>query len=140
VAYWVPSTPVQALKPIRFNYLLHAYAYSAKWPPGGRAVATRTGDAAVGGYSAGGEGKRRILVDFAGGDLAGLHQTQPVRVNVTAKGGAVDDVTIQRLPDSTGTWRASFRVAPKRDEIELRCYLTLYGEALTETWTYQWMR
>jgi glucan biosynthesis protein len=22
--------------------------------------------------------------------------------------------------------------------IELRCYLTLYGEALTETWTYLW--
>jgi len=140
VAYWVPKAPVQPGKPLRFTYLLNAYSYSPNWPPGGRAVATRTGDAATGGSRSDGEGRRRILVDFAGGDLAGLHASQPVRARIVAKGGSIDDVTIQRLPDSTGTWRASFRVAPKRAEVELRCYLTLYGEALTETWTYQWTR
>jgi glucan biosynthesis protein len=30
-------------------------------------------------------------------------------------------------------------VLPKNNQsVDLRCYLTLYGEALTETWTYLW--
>jgi glucan biosynthesis protein len=34
-------------------------------------------------------------------------------------------------------WRAAMRLKPSGDKpVELRCYLTLYGEALTETWTY----
>ena len=36
-------------------------------------------------------------------------------------------------------WRVSFRVLPKNNQsVDLRCYLTLYGESLTETWTYLW--
>ena len=46
-------------------------------------------------------------------------------------------VRVERL--DSGAWRVTFRVLPAKGKqaVDLRCYLTLYGEALTETWTYQ---
>jgi glucan biosynthesis protein len=46
---------------------------------------------------------------------------------------------VQRVPQ-TGSWRIAFVVTPraKKPVVDLRCYLTLYGEVLTETWVYQW--
>ncbi len=78
-----------------------------------------------------------MVVDFAGGDLDILNGAQPVQAEVTANGGQLDAVTVERLPES-GVWRAAMRLRPTGNDkpVELRCYLTLYGEALTETWTY----
>jgi glucans biosynthesis protein len=140
VAYWVPSAPVVPDQPLRFAYLLHSFAESSRWPPGGHAVATRTGNAAVGGYHTDpAEGSRRVIVDFAGGELDGLEASQPVQAQLTARGGSVDHVNVERLPE-TGTWRVAFQVKPSADQVDLRCYLSLYGEALSETWTYTWTR
>ena len=45
---------------------------------------------------------------------------------------------VQRLVEN-GIWRVTFRVLPKNSQaMDLHCYLTLYGESLTETWTYLW--
>lgn len=116
-----------------FMYLLSAYAYSPRWPPGARAIATRTG--AIHGRN---DNSRRILIDFAGGDLDTLIATQPVKAELSAHNGDVDSVTVQRLAEN-GVWRVAFRLTPKGSQnADLRCYLTLYGEALTETWTYLW--
>ncbi|HTV49751.1 MAG TPA: glucan biosynthesis protein G [Steroidobacteraceae bacterium] len=133
VAYWVPATPTEPGKPLRVGYLLSAFLSSTQWPPGGRVVATRTQGAAV----SGSKDARRFYVDFAGGDLDGLDPRQPLRANIAVSGGRVDTVSVERLPD--GVWRASFRALPARPRqaMDLHCYLTLYGEALTETWTYQ---
>jgi glucans biosynthesis protein len=139
VAYWVPETPVQPKKPIPFSYLLYAYSRSGGWPPGGKAISTRTGGILAGpsGQAATG-GARRMVVDFAGGDLDDLYAAQPVQAQITSNGGDVEDVTVQRLPQ-TAIWRVSFKFKPTGDRpVDLRCYLTLYGEALTETWTYLW--
>jgi glucans biosynthesis protein len=138
VSYWVPDAPVRARRPLRYSYLLSAYSYSPRWPPGGKVIATRMGSANIG--SAGNrapEGMRRVLVDFAGGDLEGLHESQPVKAEVAASNGEVSDVTVERQPD--GLWRVAFRLKPNGHKpADLRCYLTLYGEVLTETWTYLW--
>ncbi|MGH7072244.1 MAG: glucan biosynthesis protein, partial [Acetobacteraceae bacterium] len=42
IAYWVPATPLTPGQPFNFSYLLTAYLTSPLWPPGGRAIATRT--------------------------------------------------------------------------------------------------
>ena len=77
-----------------------------------------------------------MVVDFAGGDLDSLSASQPVQAAITATNGQVDDIHVEHLPE-TGVWRAAMRVKSGGDKpVELRCYLTLYGEALTETWTY----
>ena len=134
VAYWVPTERVEKGKSLKYSYLLTSYSQSFLWPPGGKAVATRTGSAAVGGYKS--DTARRVVIDFAGSDLDGLDPAQPVQAQVTGRGGGVEDITVQRLPE-TGAWRAAFRVIPQgKQPVDLRCYLTLYGEALTETWTY----
>jgi glucans biosynthesis protein len=135
VAYWVPDGPVQAMKPLAFSYTLFSYLTSHEWPPGGQAVATRFGRIEGAPPAA---PERRVMVDFAGGDLDSLQPSQPVRAAVSASGGGVDSVTVQRLPGNM-TWRVAMRLKPSGDKpIDLRCYLTLYGEALTETWTYLW--
>ena len=64
--------------------------------------------------------------------------TQPVKAALSAHNGDIDNVSVQRLVEN-GMWRVSFRLQPKNNQaVDLRCYLTLYGEALTETWIYLW--
>ncbi len=135
VSYWVPSAPVQAGKPLKFSYVLSAFSQSALWPPGGRVIATRTGNAPG---ASNRNALRLFVIDFAGGDLDGLDASQPVKAQVSANGGRLRGITVERLPEN-GVWRVSFRVPPGSEDnpLDLRCYLTLYGEALTETWTYQ---
>jgi periplasmic glucans biosynthesis protein len=136
VAFWVPEAPVQPQKPMAFSYLLSAYTGTTQWPPGGKVIATRfsrvmNGPAVV-------PGVRRVIVDFSGGDLDSLSGSQPVQAAASATGGDIDSVTVERLA-ANGVWRVSMRMKPNGDKpIDLRCYLTLYGEALTETWTYLW--
>jgi glucans biosynthesis protein len=139
VAYWVPEAAVQPKKPISFSYLLYAYMRSPNWPPGGRVISTRTGGILAGGPNGQAvPGVRRMVVDFAGGDLDDLYAAQPVQAQITSNGGEVEDVTVLRLPQSA-TWRVSFKLKTTSERpVDLRCYLTLYGEALSETWTYLW--
>jgi glucans biosynthesis protein len=85
-----------------------------------------------------GPGARRIVIDFAGGELDGLEAAQPVKAVATAENAQIEALTVQRLAP-TGAWRAAFVVTPKaKKPIDMHCYLTLYDEVLTETWVNQW--
>jgi glucans biosynthesis protein len=134
VAYWVPATPIVPHRPFTFSYLLSAYGQAPLWPPGGRAIATRLAK-----YSnKPGDNSQRFLIDFSGGDLGSLEGSQPVLAQISSHNADVSDVHVQRLVEN-GDWRVTFRLAPKGNQgVDLRCYLTLYGEALTETWSYLW--
>jgi glucans biosynthesis protein len=137
-AYWVPSAQLTPHAPFRFSYLLSAYLQSGhRWPPGGEAVATRFGPVMNGATPV--SGMRLVLLDFTGGDLDSLQSSQPVHADVSADGGTISNVTVQRIPES-GVWRVTMEVKPSGDDpVDLRCYLDLYGEALSETWNYQWI-
>lgn len=138
VAYWVPSDPAVVGKPLSFTYLISAYLQNNQWPPGGHVVATRSSNPAAGEEQTHfAPGARRMLVEFGGGDLDGLAAAQPVKAEVTADNGHVDSLVVQRT--AIGTWRASIVVTPRaKRPVDLHCFLTLYGEVLTETWVYQW--
>jgi periplasmic glucans biosynthesis protein len=135
VAFWVPDAPVQPQKPMTFSYLLSAYAGSTQWPPGGKVIATHFSRIVNGTNVA--PGMRRVIVDFAGGDLDSLAGAQPIQAQASASGGEIDDISVERLA-ANGVWRVSMRMKTSDKPVDLRCYLTLYGEALTETWTYLW--
>ena len=140
VAYWVPAQSPATGKPIAFAYLLSAFAENPRWPPGGRVIATRSSNPAMGDNKGHfGPGARRILIDFAGGELEGLAGAQPVKAELSAENGQIEALTVQRVAAS-GAWRVAFVVTPKpkRTSVDMHCYLTLYGEVLTETWVYQW--
>ena len=138
VAYWVSDQPVAAGKTISYSYLLSAFSEVPQWPPGGRVIATRSGNPAMGdNKSHFPPGARRFVVDFDGGDLDGLAAAQPIRAEVSADNGHIETVSVQQLP--THAWRAAFVVTPRaKKPIDLHCYLTLYGEVLSESWVYQW--
>jgi glucans biosynthesis protein len=126
---------LQPHKPFNFSYLLSAYSSAPQLSPGARAVATRT---SVTRPRGGGDTARRVMIDFAGGDLDQMAAGQPIKPEISSHNGDIDNVSIQRLTEN-GVWRVTFRVLPKNSQaMDLRCYLTLYGEALTETWTYLW--
>jgi periplasmic glucans biosynthesis protein len=139
VAYWVPAQQPEAGKPLSFAYLLSAFLQQPDWPPGGRVISTRSGNPSMGdnrGHFP--PGARRIVVEFAGGDLDGLAAAQPVKAEVRADNATLAPPIVQRMPDS-GAWAVALVVAPKiKKPIDLQCYLSLYGEVLTETWVYQW--
>jgi periplasmic glucans biosynthesis protein len=135
VAFWVPDAPVQPQKPMTFSYLLSAYTGTTEWPPGGKVIATHFSRVVSGTNVV--QGMRRVIVDFAGGDLDSLAASQPVQAQASASGGELDDVSVERLA-ANGVWRVSMRMKGTDKPVDLRCYLTLYGEALTETWTYLW--
>jgi glucans biosynthesis protein len=137
--YWVPEQPVAAGKELHFSYLLSAHSDSPMWPPGAKVRATRITSATPDEQrDLSHSDARRVILDFAGGDLDGLDPTQPLKALLTVTGGTTENVTVERLVDN-GMWRVSFLVVPAHphDTVDMHCFLQLYGESLSETWTYQ---
>lgn len=137
--YWVPDQPVTAGKELHFSYLLSAHSDSPAWPPGAKALATRITAATPDEQrDLSRSDVRRVIIDFGGGDLGGLDASQPLKALLTVNGGTTENVTVERLEES-GLWRISFLVVPSHphDTVDMHCFLQLYGESLSETWTYQ---
>jgi glucans biosynthesis protein len=68
--------------------------------------------------------------------MAPRYDVTPV---VTATHGTVDNAYVIKVV-GTGKWRALFDLsADGKDPIDLRCYLRLGDETLTETWIYQFL-
>ncbi|MFZ5609183.1 MAG: glucan biosynthesis protein [Pseudomonadota bacterium] len=139
-AYWVSEAQVPPGTALRFSYILSAFTASADWPPGGRVIATRVGRPPFAGAQnpSSGRGERLFIVDFAGGELDGLAEGQPLEAKVVASRGALRDVTVTRVPAS-GAWRVAFYLKPPGSQaVDLRATLSLYGHVLSESWTYLW--
>lgn len=139
VAFWTPERAVEPGRELRFAYTLH---WGAEVPdrdsPVGRAVATRTGT----GGAPGDRRKRKsrkFVIDFAGGPLALHAEGAAVEPVITASRGEITGAGAVFVP-ATRSWRAAFDLrADGGDPVDLRCYLRFAGNALTETWTYQWI-
>ena len=137
--YWVPEQSITAGKELKFSYLLSAHGDSPMWPPGGKVLATWVTTAtSAEQHDLSRSDARRVIIDFSGGDLDGLDATQPLKALLTVTNGTTENVTVERLIDS-GAWRVSFLVVPAHphDTVDMHCFLQLYGESLSETWTYQ---
>jgi glucans biosynthesis protein len=82
----------------------------------------------------------RFAVDFAGGELAGLPLKADVEPVITASRGEIEITSARPLKEIKG-YRAMFDLKPtdsSTEPIDLRLYLGLGGQPLTETWLYQW--
>ena len=130
VAMWVPAKPVKAKDTLAFDYRLLFAKRMPGHSPAGRVVATRT--------TPGPGGSRRFILDFHGGRLTELKPTDPVEVVVDISKGNLGTVVVQRNA-VTGGWRAFFDVAPGDAKIvDLRAFMRVGKDALSETWAYQW--
>jgi glucans biosynthesis protein len=132
VAYWVPTVAKDAADPLSYSYVTYWYGDDPSRPPDGRAVATRRESGSEKGYD-------RFVVDFDGPRLQKLDADTVLRgvvsVGDASKGKIVEQVVMKN--QATGGWRLMFQVAPTGSApVELRAFLDLGGDALTETWTY----
>jgi glucans biosynthesis protein len=134
VAYWVPSrTLPPAGEPLEYAYQLTWYDEDAKWPPAGRAVATRRDRGTY-------EDAYRVVVDFEGDVLAALPRDAVLQgvVTVGTREGEGELIEQQVIPNGvTGGWRLVFQVRPSGGSpLELRAFLRRGEDVLTETWSY----
>jgi len=142
IAFWVPERLQEKDKPLWFSYRMNwGYASSSR-PPGGRVVATRLARGKD-------EKTKKFILDFAGERLESLPADKPLTAVVTVDPRA--RLVEQQLYKNsvTGGWRLVFQITfeepgsiekvlppGKRPALELRAFLKLGENALTETWSY----
>ena len=139
VAFWTPAEPAAAGRPITFSYRLHWFREDrpgAIQPPAGIVKATRLGSLVFDKS----DGKR-FVVDFAGEPLANRTGRRAPKAELGVSAGArIVHQSLQRNPHDD-SWRLSFLIEsdhPGRP-VELRAFLRSGDDALTETWSYQWI-
>jgi periplasmic glucans biosynthesis protein len=140
VAFWNPAEKPQAGEEALFGYRLYWCRYSPVNPKLATTGATRTGIGGVVGQ------KRthfswRFVVDFFGGDEQLLTEADRVVPVIWASRGRIEITSARPLRPLNG-WRAMFDLAPtdpSTEPIDLRLYLALDGQPLTETWVYQYV-
>jgi glucans biosynthesis protein len=140
VAFWVPSTLPEIGEPLTFDYRMSWHYFSdGGRPPAGLVVATYTAKGKA-------EGTRKFVVDFQGGQLESLAPDAPLEGIVTV--GPNAKVVEQQLYKNRfmGGWRLAFQVTMEkegeegkqnvREPLELRAFLRLKENILSETWSY----
>lgn len=139
VAFWNPAEKPQPGQELLFSYRLHWGTRVALAPDRAQVAATRTGIGGVVGQ------KRkyfswRFTVDFVGGELAALPPKAKVEPIITASRGEIEIASARPQKEIEG-YRAMFDLKPtdsSTEPIDLRLFLQLDGQPLTETWIYQW--
>jgi len=137
-AFWHPCAPAMPGQELLFSYRMYWGENSPAEPNLGKVHATRTGIGGILGQ------KRthfswRFVIDFAGGALPKLDPKTPPAAKITVSRGQLELVSVRPLESING-YRAMFDLVPDSDNapINLRAYLESEGQALTETWMYQW--
>jgi glucans biosynthesis protein len=139
VAFWNPADTPQPGQELLFSYRLHWGAQMPVSLPLAQVVATRTGLGGIVGQ------KRtyfswRFVVDFAGSNLAMLGKDVKPEPVITTSRGQIEITSVRPLEAVRG-YRVMFDLKPTDDSlapVNLRLYLHVNGQPLTETWLYQW--
>ncbi|GGC63569.1 glucan biosynthesis protein [Chelatococcus reniformis] len=140
VAMWVPAEPAIAGQS-------HALRYRIHWVDGepfpstlARCVATRLGNGGVPGQPRP-KGVRKFMIEFLGGPLKDLPFGAKPEVVLSASRGTFSYVFTEAVPNNVpGHWRAQFDLAVSGTEpVDIRCYLKLGDQVLSETWLYQYL-
>ena len=143
VAAWVPAEPVKAGRVLDLAYRMSWMndEPAASPPPSlrlARTVATRIGHGGEPGQARP-KGVRKFVVEFLGSSMATLPSgVKPEAVVTASRGQIVNPFTEALTNDVPGHWRAIFDLkAEPGDPVELRLFLRVGEQVLTETWAYQ---
>lgn len=139
VAAWVPAEPAKAGASYRFRYRLHWRADEPYPTSMARCVATRLGNGGQPGQPRP-RGVRKFMVEFLGGPLVNIPFGVKPEVVLWASRGSFSYVFSEAVPNGVpGHWRAQFDLAVTgTTPVELRLFLKVGGQGLTETWIYQY--
>lgn len=140
VAFWNPEKKLVPGEERLLSYRLHWGAQPPVSPDGLATVcATRTG---IGGVI--GQPRRyfswRFAIDFTGGPLRMIGPKAGVKAVITSSSGDIEVPSARPLASING-YRATFDLRPEEgsnEPIDLRVYLKLGSQPLTETWLYQY--
>ncbi|RPE79963.1 glucan biosynthesis protein [Vulcaniibacterium tengchongense] len=141
VAFWNPRRKPQPGEEWLVGYRLFWGAAAPAQPPLAQCVATRTGLGGVIGFKRE-TWSQRFAIDFKGGALAALAarnaQVEPV---LDARGARLQTISARPQHEIRG-YRVMFDAVPDHPDsrqIDLRLFLRdEAGNALSETWLYQW--
>lgn len=142
VAAWVPAEPVKAGSSLdlayKLHWLNHEPGHVAQQMTLARTVATRIGTGGEPGTTRP-QGVKKFVVEFFGPTLATLPAgIKPEAVVTTSRGEIINPFTEALTNDVSGHWRAVFDLkAGPGEPVELRMFMRLKGQVLTETWAYQ---
>jgi glucans biosynthesis protein len=136
VAYWTPKDPVRAGQNRTFDYRIY-WQDDEPYPPKlARVVATRIGRGGVPGRPSP-ENRWKFVIDFVGGPLSTMQARYDIKPMVTPSRGEIKNGYSIKVV-GTDRWRCFFDLAPADEEpVELRCYLRLGEQTLSETWSYE---
>lgn len=139
VAFWVPAEPAKAGVHWSYRYRLHWLADEPyPMPQLARTISTRIGRGGIPGQPRP-AGSRKFVIDFAGGPLEALGKQDEVVAVVTQSRGEISNRYALQVV-GTKIWRAFFDLqAEGIDPVDLRCFLRLGDQALSETWLYQYL-
>jgi glucans biosynthesis protein len=133
VAFWTPDGPARAGAKLAFDYRL---TWSSRDPGllgSARAVATWTGTGGRPGLPPR-PGERKLVVDFAGGALAGRDRQSGGTCNVEVANGRKIEAFAYPVVGQPERWRATIDLAPAAPgPAEVRLWLARGGASLTET-------
>ncbi len=140
VAMWVPAGPARAGSSYALRYRLH-WSADEPYPAAqlARCLATRLGNGGQPGQPRP-RGVRKFMVEFAGGSLAGLPFGVRPEAVLWASRGSFSYVFTEAVPNGVaGHWRAQFDLTTQGTEpVDIRLYLRLGEQTLSETWLYQY--
>jgi glucans biosynthesis protein len=129
VAFWVSKAPAKKGARKEYAYRLSTLTDEAALSPGGRVTATRAGTVP---YA---PKQRRMVIEFAGGDLTSLELQQAVESDVSLSNAKLTRTYVEALPWKR-SWRLFIDFEPEgKKPVDMRAVLTLRGSPLTETWT-----
>jgi len=139
VAMWVPAEPAVAGQQIDLSYKLYWQADEPFPSPLAVCVATRLGNGGQPGQPRP-KGVRKFMVEFQGKPLENLPfgvKPEPV---LWASRGTFSYVFTEAVPDDVnGHWRAQFDLTAEGTEpVEMRLYLKVNGEVVSESWLFQY--
>jgi len=129
VAYWNPSTPIEAGGE-------HKMSYTLRWggEPAPQTPLLRVLNTAMGGRP---EGGHLLVIDFEGG-TAVPEDLSEIEIILRTSVGTTTPGIVQRNPETNGPRLALTFEAEDEPLIEFRAQLRVAGEALSEVWLYRW--
>ncbi|WP_417518068.1 glucan biosynthesis protein G [Marinobacter sp.] len=134
VAFFKPGQAVKAGESRRLTYSVIFGEPEITGQPNGRAVRTFVGSGNANKDSA---AALRLIVDFKGGELAGLRPDATIVSDVSGGEGVEVIEHFVEYVESKDVWRLSILAKPPKDQpLTLRGFLNKDSKPVTETWTY----
>ncbi|PBK52783.1 glucan biosynthesis protein D [Pseudomonas syringae pv. actinidiae] len=139
VAMWVPKKPAGPGTDYRLRYRLHWLADEPYPGELAHCVATRLGNGGQPGQARP-KGVRKFMVEFKGSSLEQLPSGVFPEAVLSSSRGSFSYIFTEAISDGqAGHWRAQFDLmVDGTDPVDIRLYLRLGDQTLSETWLYQY--